>query len=212
MPLVTCFRLGLSKALGIGVILGSVLVKVPQVYSIIKSKSGAGLSIPSLALELFCYTSMAAYGHMNKFPFSAYGEAFFLALQVFIITFLVFKYQKSSSSAFIFGAIFILFASVLIMNALPHEVISTLQGFNTPISVISKLLQAYSNFSNKSTGQLSLVSMLLIFLGSLARIFTSLVETGDVLMITNFIFSSSCNALILGQILYYGDRPKIKVE
>lgn len=39
--------------------------------------------------------------------------------------------------------------------------------------------------------------------GSLARIFTSVTETGDKLVILNFVVSSFVNIILSGQIIYY---------
>ena len=64
-------------------------------------------------------------------------------------------------------------------------------------------MQAYTNYSNGSTGQLSAVTGFMLFFGSLARIFTSVQETGDVTMILMYICSTAANAVIAAQILYY---------
>ena len=45
--------------------------------------------------------------------------------------------------------------------------------------------------------------MLLLFLGSLARIFTSIQETGDTTLIVTFIATSFANGLLAAQVLYY---------
>ncbi|XP_069033944.1 mannose-P-dolichol utilization defect 1b [Embiotoca jacksoni] len=66
-----------------------------------------------------------------------------------------------------------------------------------------QLIQAASNFRNGHTGQLSAISVFLLFAGSLARIFTSLQETGDSLMALTYVISSACNGIITLQVLYY---------
>lgn len=64
-------------------------------------------------------------------------------------------------------------------------------------------MQAYTNYSNGSTGQLSAVTGFMLFFGSLARIFTSIQETGDTTMVIMYICSTAANAVIAAQILYY---------
>jgi len=64
-------------------------------------------------------------------------------------------------------------------------------------------MQAYTNYSNGSTGQLSAVTCSLLFFGSLARIFTSIQETGDTTMILMYVCSTLANAVIVTQLLYY---------
>ena len=74
-------------------------------------------------------------------------------------------------------------------------------------------MQAYTNYSNGNTGQLSAVTGFMLFFGSLARIFTSIQETGDPTMIAMFVCSTSANAIIASQILYYWNiTPKKSVE
>ena len=48
-----CFKATLSKGLGLAIILGSILVKVPQIMNVMNSKSAEGLSLFSTLLELF---------------------------------------------------------------------------------------------------------------------------------------------------------------
>jgi mannose-P-dolichol utilization defect protein 1 len=43
----------------------------------------------------------------------------------------------------------------------------------------------------------------MLFLGSVARIFTSIQETGDMIVITTFTASSFANGMIAFQMLYY---------
>lgn len=66
-----------------------------------------------------------------------------------------------------------------------------------------QLIQAYTNYTNGNTGQLSAATGFLLFFGSLARIFTSIEETGDMTMIIMYICSTTANAIIAAQILYY---------
>lgn len=49
-----------------------------------------------------------------------------------------------------------------------------------------QLIQATSNFRNGHTGQLSAISVFLLFAGSLARIFTSLQVNNQILTYNNF--------------------------
>jgi len=66
-----------------------------------------------------------------------------------------------------------------------------------------QLLQLYANYSNGSTGQLSSITQALLFLGAVARIFTSIQETGDQLTIISYVVSTVCNFIIVAQIGYY---------
>lgn len=66
---VPCFKASLSKVLGIGIIIGSIMVKVPQILKIMGSKSAEGINIYGVYLELFAITSNFAYSFVMGFPF-----------------------------------------------------------------------------------------------------------------------------------------------
>lgn len=74
-----------------------------------------------------------------------------------------------------------------------------------------QLLQIVANFQNGHTGQLSFIMVLLLFLGALARIFTTIQETGDSVMLVSFLVSSTLNATLVLQVLYYWNvKPELK--
>lgn len=73
-------------------------------------------------------------------------------------------------------------------------------------------MQAHTNYSNGSTGQLSAATGFMLFFGSLARIFTSIQETGDATMIIMYICSTCVNAVIAAQILYYWKADVKSIE
>lgn len=78
-----------------------------------------------------------------------------------------------------------------------------LQALNIPILIAGKLSQAWTNYQNGSTGQLSAVTCFMLLFGSLARIFTSIQETGDSIIILTYIISTLANGVIVAQLLYY---------
>merc|ERR1712243_285046 len=82
------------------------------------------------------------------------------------------------------------------------------QAANIPMIVVGKLIQAATNYKNGHTGQLSAITVFLLTAGSLARIFTSIQETGDQVMILTFVVSSSVNVIIALQVLYYWNTTK----
>ncbi|KAK2852102.1 hypothetical protein Q5P01_008378 [Channa striata] len=200
---VPCLKILLSKGLGIGIILGSVMVKLPQILKLMGAKSAEGLSFKSVLMELLAITGTMAYSIANKFPFSAWGEALFLMLQTVTIGFLIQYYGGRSSRGLLFVAVYFSLLVLLLSPLTPRSVVTTMQASNMPAIIIGRLIQAATNFRNGHTGQLSAVSVFLLFAGSLARIFTSLQETGDSLMALTYVISSACNGVIALQVLYY---------
>jgi hypothetical protein len=70
------------------------------------------------------------------------------------------------------------------------------------------LLQIFTNFRNGHTGQLSAVTVFLLALGSLARIFTSIQETGDQVIIATYLCSSAVNCILSLQVIWYWNATK----
>ena len=73
--------------------------------------------------------------------------------------------------------------------------------------VLSQLVQILTNYRNGSTGQLSAVTIVMLFGGALARIFTSIQETGDATVIATYVVTFIVNTVLLGQIVYYWNSP-----
>nr|XP_046237136.1 mannose-P-dolichol utilization defect 1b [Scatophagus argus] len=200
---VPCLKIVLSKGLGIGIILGSVMVKLPQILKLMGAKSAEGLSLNSVMLELLAITGTMAYSIANKFPFSAWGEALFLMIQTVTIGFLIQHYGGRTNRGLFFVVVYFGLLILLLSPVTPMSVVTYMQASNMPAIIIGRLVQAACNFSNGHTGQLSAISVFLLFAGSLARIFTSLQETGDSLMALTYVISSICNGIITLQVLYY---------
>ncbi|XP_015314192.1 mannose-P-dolichol utilization defect 1 protein isoform X4 [Bos indicus x Bos taurus] len=178
-------------------------VKLPQVFKILGAKSAEGLSLQSVMLELVALTGTMVYSITNNFPFSSWGEALFLMLQTITIAFLVLHYRGQTVKGVAFLVCYALVLLVLLSPLTPQAVVTLLQASNMPSVVVGRLLQAATNYRNGHTGQLSAITVFLLFGGSLARIFTSIQETGDPLMAGTFVVSSLCNGLIAAQVLFY---------
>ncbi|XP_029944261.1 mannose-P-dolichol utilization defect 1b [Salarias fasciatus] len=200
---VPCLKTVVSKALGIGIILGSVMVKLPQILKLMGARSAEGLSFSSVLLELLAITGTMVYSVSNRFPFSSWGEALFLALQTVSIGFLVQHYGGRTGRGVLFLLVYVSLLVLLLSPLTPPSLVTSLQASNMPAIIVGRLIQAATNFRNGHTGQLSAVSVFLLFAGSLARIFTSLQETGDSLMALTYVVSSSCNGVLALQVLYY---------
>lgn len=209
---VPCLKIVLSKGLGIGIILGSVLVKLPQILKVIGAKSAEGLSFNAVLLELLAITGTMAYSILNNFPFSAWGEALFLMLQTVAIGFFIQHYSGQTMRGLLFLVVYSGLVSLALSPVTPPSVVTAMQAVNMPAIIISKLLQAATNYRNGHTGQLSAISVFLLFAGSLARIFTSIQETGDSLLALTYVISSLCNGLIAFQVLYYWSSAPGKKE
>lgn len=209
----TCLKLFLIKTLGYGIIVLGSIVKLPQVLKILNAKSGVGISLFGVMLELLAITFNASYSYRKGFPLSVWGECIALALETAFIIHLVLQYDNRKFSAWLFllGWIGILYVlnhpSLVSMN-----IIWYLQSSVIYLAVSGKLMQAFKNYKAQHTGQLSAISAWAIFAGSLARILTTIQETGDMLTTVSFIFSSCANGVIASQVLWYWQSTKKFLE
>lgn len=138
---------------------------------------------------------------------------------------------------FTFGVL-IGFLLVLLSGVVPMAILQILQTGSIAIFMVSRIPQIVTNYKNKSSGQLAFTTFLLNFVGSLARIFTTMQETKDTIStqstsflrfcngfytsltaillryagLAGFILSAVLNFVILAQIVSYGAKPKRKSE
>ncbi|KAG6444029.1 mannose-P-dolichol utilization defect 1 protein homolog [Manduca sexta] len=208
----SCFKATLSKGLGIGIIAGSILVKVPQIIKILNSKSAQGINVYGVYLELFAITANFAYSYVMGFPFSAWGEGTFLAIQTAIIACLVLHYGGAPIKAAGFLGAYVGLVSALIGGFTPTDVLWTMQAVNVPIILIAKSIQVITNYKNGSTGQLSAITCFLLFGGSIARIFTSIQETGDFIIILTYCVSTAANGALVLQLCWYWNVDATKAS
>lgn len=208
-----CISMFYTKILGYGIIVGASAVKLPQVLKIFGAKSGAGITVLGVILELLAITFNACYSLRNSFPFSAWGEAIFLALETALIAFLVLWYDGNRGRATTFlltyGAIVFALTHPTIV---PKDVMWYLQSTVVVLSVSGKMIQAVKNYKAQHTGQLSAVTAWAILAGAVTRIYTTIKETGDMLTAVTFVFAAAANAILALQVVYYWNSTKKFIE
>jgi len=206
---VVCLKMLLSKGLGLAIIVGSSLVKLPQVLKIAQSGSAEGISFIGVLLELVAITFSGGYAYISNFPFSTYGENVFLAVQTATIGILVVMFTRGKTMALLFGAIYASVAwALLTPSVTPAIVLWYGQASNIPMILLGKFIQIITNFRNGHTGQLSAITVFLLALGALARIFTSVQETGDNLVIVTHVCSTLANSILALQVVIYWNSAK----
>lgn len=200
---VPCLKMTIIKLLGYAIVVGSSIVKLPQVIKIFKAKSGEGISLLGMTLELLAISTSWAYCVGYEFPFSSYGESVFLAIQTSLIAAMVLAFSGKSAHALAFMSIYVGLMAFGLSPAAPKELLKTLQAGNILLVLCSKMIQVTANFRNGSTGQLSVITQFLLFVGALIRVLTTISETGDMMVLTSYLISGVLNGVILAQIFYY---------
>ncbi|KAI8334423.1 hypothetical protein BC941DRAFT_473005 [Chlamydoabsidia padenii] len=203
-----CLKYALSKVLGFGIVFGSAIIKVPQMITIIHHRSTKGLSLLSYYLETYAYLIILAYNLRQQNPFSTYGEVVFIASQNVLITLMIFWYGRSRPGGVLLGnlvAFIGVFCVLLVPAWIPFWLLSSLYAITIPMTLASKLPQIHTNYINQSTGQLSVFAVLNYFAGTTARVFTTLTELDDSLMLAGNVLASLLNGVLVVQVyLYWG--------
>ncbi|KAF5092985.1 hypothetical protein D0Z00_004305 [Geotrichum galactomycetum] len=202
-----CVALAISRALGLGIVGMSSIVKVPQILKLVASRSAEGLSLVSFVLETIGYFISLSYGFRMNFPFTTFGETALIGIQNFVICFLILQYSGKKTLAALFFAAISSFVYILVdpTNAgyISDQQMTLLQGLTIPLSLFSKIPQVLANYKNKSTGQLSAFSVINYLAGSLARVFTTFQEVNDPIILSSFVGATILNAILAIQLVLY---------
>ena len=154
----TCVKLAISKGLGIGIVLASSMVKIPQILLLLRSRSADGLSFTAYLLELTSFVIMSAYSARHGFPFSTYGETVLIAAQDVVVGLLILHFQGQMAAAATFVAGVALAVYLLLFGGGDLVGLKTLQWLQATtglLAVASKLPQILMVWQQRSTGQLS---------------------------------------------------------
>ncbi|EFA85890.1 transmembrane protein [Heterostelium album PN500] len=203
----------ISKALGYGIVVFSMILKLPQIQKLVSSRDATGVSLLSVVLETMVFTISVLSGVLLKYPFSTYGESVFILAQNIIIVYLVFLYKNKIGAMFWAGVVTYLAVVYGVVQVANRELLLILTSANIGVAIFSKIPQLFMNFREKSVGQLSFVTTLLNFIGSLVRVFTTLKEIPDKIVLLSYSVGAGLNLLMLIQfILYWNNKtPTRKV-
>ncbi|KAF8880096.1 mannose-P-dolichol utilization defect 1 protein [Gymnopilus junonius] len=206
---VKCLKYSLSKGLGIGIVMGGSIMKLPQVLLIAKARSARGLSLSSYVLETLAYAITLFYSMRNHFPFSTYGENLFLTQQNILITLLIVFYaptHQRKSEAMLLSTVLVLIG-LATLYLVPLSFLSFLQVSTLPLSLVSKVPQIRQNYRSKSTGQLSSFAVISQIVGCLARLYTTMTELDDPIVSAGFFLALVLNMVLGAQLwIYRNDR------
>jgi len=219
-----CFKFCLSKTLGYGIVAGSAGVKLPQLITIYRAGGVSGLSGTSIVIEMASCISSFAYYIALGYPFSTWGENFFLffgqtVMALFYFHFTAGVLSPKSIATFLplLAMGFTLYRRAVPDIALPPAVCEVLRVPSCTLTcehiagslpmilmLFGRLPQIAQNLRQGHTGQLSLVTYLMNVAGSGARVFTVMQELDDKIALASAFSSFLQNAVLVVQILLLG--------
>ncbi|KAI4120571.1 MAG: hypothetical protein LQ338_006922 [Usnochroma carphineum] len=204
-----CLSLALSKTLSLAIITLSSIVKIPQILKLLQSRSARGISFLGYVLETSAYLVTLVYSARRRFPFTAYGETALIAVQDVVVCLLVLVYGGWGGVVVGgFGAV--LAAGVYVLQSegvVGMEVLQWVQAGAGGLGVASKVPQIWTVYREGGTGQLSAFGVFTYLMGSLMRIFTTLQEVDDKLILYGFVAGFLLNAVLAAQMVYYWRSP-----
>ncbi|XP_006802261.1 mannose-P-dolichol utilization defect 1 protein-like [Neolamprologus brichardi] len=199
---VPCLKFVLNKTAGFWIILDTFLAQLPQLIKMLWGGSAEGLSLSAFFLQLYGFSCPVVYAMANNFPLFAWADRLFTLAQTVVIVFLILHYRGDTVRG-----VLLLFAlsgvMLLLRSYAAAAVISVIQASSLAAFIASKVLQAITNYHNSHTGQLSTLSVLLSFAGSLGVAFVSLQENGNSPVSLSHILSACLSCVLLAQILCY---------
>ncbi|XP_036406444.1 solute carrier family 66 member 3-like [Megalops cyprinoides] len=193
------------QAVNLSTMLSCMVLKFPQIFLVMKMKSTKGLSLPALLMELTGYIVFVTYQMTNEYPVPTYLEYPVLIAQDTILLMLILHYNGNLRQSVIYSALFV---GVWQLLTLQRWIIDLAMSFCTLISAGSKLVQLQCLWESKDSGQISILSCALSSYTCLARIFTTIMTTGDLQVLARFIVITVLNVWVTATALRYRQSCK----
>ena len=208
-----CISYLISKGLSIGIVLFSFTSKLPQILYMLNTRDMKGLSYISIYLDILSTLFYTMYPYHMGYPFLTYGEGLIILFQNFLIFFICWKYdtyQSADKNNMSFSLLLVSFLFLCYKGFFDEKIWKIIGSASTVLSMGSRITQIYTSYKSKSTGPLSTITYGLNMMGNAARIFTSLKETNDIIMVGGFVVSFVLNLIIFLQIIYYNKKDEGK--
>lgn len=94
LPSTNCMKYMINWGLGMAILCGAPFTKLAQIAKIVQNKSTVGLALSSFFMETVMFYSSWGFNSALNLPFTSYGEAAILAVEVFFLVLCMFYYGK----------------------------------------------------------------------------------------------------------------------
>eukprot|EP00871_Galdieria_phlegrea_P001958 jgi/Galph1/2763/GphlegSOOS_G1378.1 len=190
-----------SSLIGYLVVGFSAVYKMPQIWRLMRKRSGQGVSLAAYLLETVGILLSLLYCVKSGFPWETFAENGLVAIQNIIISGMLIHYHAFDSSLIALIIVYLL-CSFLYLWQLPMGW-KYLQIASVPLIYVSKIPQLLMNHRKQSTGELSPITLGLQVLGNIARIFTTVVQLQDRCYLFSILPGLLLNLILLFQYLKY---------
>jgi mannose-P-dolichol utilization defect protein 1 len=197
----------LSAGLAYCIVVGSSILKVPQLFNIVKSRSADGVSLTSVLMEAAGYSIWASWGLARGLDFKDYGESLVITLQLALLVVLVGFYQNRMSTVALIYTPICVFGLIMATGFIPAVLHEALLSVQIVLGMCARVPQIYSNYKRKNTGELAFLTFFLAFGGCGARLLTTLInvplEKGKLMLMLQFLIAGLLNFIVVAQITFY---------
>lgn len=183
------------------------VLKFPQILSVMAARSAEGLSLGSVLLEVTGFLVFLRYHMYYEYPMETYLEYPILIAQDAVLLLFILYYSGSMRNALSYAGIFFGLWNVLVLK---KWLIDIALNLCTLISASSKFLQLQHLWRAKDSGQASALTWGMATYTCATRIFTTLVTTGDIAVLVRFIVMLILNCWVVFTILKYRKKPEVK--
>lgn len=183
------------------------VLKFPQILSVMAARSAEGLSLGSVLLEVTGFLVFLRYHMYYEYPMETYLEYPILIAQDAVLLLFILYYSGSMRNALSYAGIFFGLWNVLVLK---KWLIDIALNLCTLISASSKFLQLQHLWRAKDSGQASALTWGMATYTCATRIFTTLVTTGDIAVLVRFIVMLILNCWVVFTILRYRKKPEVK--
>ncbi|KAM4693508.1 solute carrier family 66 member 3 [Discoglossus pictus] len=181
------------------------VLKFPQIFSVISAKSAEGVSTKSVLLELSGFLVFLRYQIYYDYPIETYLEYPMLIVQDAVLLLFMFYYSGSLKNALPYVGIFFAVWNILVLQ---KWIIDLALNLCTLISASSKIIQLQCLWQTKDSGQASALTWGFATYTSATRIFTTIMTSADKAVLLRFIVMMVLNAWVTMVILRYKKKDK----
>uniref|UniRef100_A0A4W5MLZ8 Solute carrier family 66 member 3 n=1 Tax=Hucho hucho TaxID=62062 RepID=A0A4W5MLZ8_9TELE len=182
--------------------------KIPSIVLVARAKSSKGFSLKGLLLELTGYVVFVTYQIHHAAPSSTFLEYPILIAQDTVLLLLILYYNGEAKHSLIYIALFV---GGWKLVTLQDWIIDLAMSLCTLISASSKFASAQCLYQSKDSSGVSALAWSISCYTCLARMFTTIMTTADIQVLTRFTVLSSLNGFVLAMIFHYRRDVK-KVE
>ncbi|XP_067840379.1 solute carrier family 66 member 3 isoform X1 [Heptranchias perlo] len=183
------------------------VLKFPQIFTVIAAKNARGLSLRSLLLELTGFLVFLTYQIYYEYPLSTYLEYPILIAQDAILLMCVLFYNGNIGTALPYAILFIIGWRLLTIHKF---IIDLAMNLSTSISALSKYAQLQTLWKTHDSDQVSALTWSFAIYTTCTRIFTTLMTTQDSAVLIRYVVLCLLNIWVLTTIIYYRKAGKKK--